>query len=172
MKTHLDADHRKIWPPHLTYNAFSLALRVKATGFLNLNAVVKNSYCFCPAKQKRALLKSNPPRDNWTEGDEIKNVSVFGEAQTSPSLNPETIISEPSYALKNLEWVACCVSHTIQQITKNTLSRCPFFRSKRTHRKRRAARHCTFRPQGSSPSPPLGERRPIDPATCLFVACN
>ena len=51
-------------------------------------------------KQTRALLKSNPPRDNWIEGDEIKNVSILGEAQTSPRLNLETFISEPRHALK------------------------------------------------------------------------
>jgi hypothetical protein len=49
-----------------------------------------------PVKQKRALLESNPPRDNWIEGDEIKTVSTFGEAKTSPNCKPETFISEPS----------------------------------------------------------------------------
>ena len=29
-------------------------------------------HCSRPVKQTRALLKSNPPRDNWIEGDEIK----------------------------------------------------------------------------------------------------
>ena len=53
-----------------------------------------------PVKQKRALLESNPPRDNWIEGDEIKNVSPFGEAKTSPNGNWETLISEPEHALK------------------------------------------------------------------------
>jgi hypothetical protein len=39
-----------------------------------------------PVKQRRALLESNPPRDNWIDGDEIKNVSrSFGEANTSPN---------------------------------------------------------------------------------------
>lgn len=52
-----------------------------------------------PVKQKRALLKSNPPRDNWIEGDEI-TVSTFGEAKTSPKEKLERIISEPSHALK------------------------------------------------------------------------
>jgi len=122
----------KIWPLHLTYEAFSLAPRVKATGFLTLSAVVKNSHSFCPVKQKRALLKSNPPRDNWTEGDEIMIVSTFGEAKISPNVCSETFISEPSHALKNLERVACCQSNTTEQINKNTLSRCPFFRGKRT----------------------------------------
>src|SRR5919109_4164727 len=46
-----------------------------------------------PVKQKRALLESNPPRDNWIDGDEIKNVS--------PNEKPETFISEPEHALKN-----------------------------------------------------------------------
>jgi hypothetical protein len=57
---------------------------------------------FCPVKQKRALLKSNPPRDNWIEGDEIKPVSTFGEANTSPKETVRHFILEPSHALKNL----------------------------------------------------------------------
>jgi len=34
-----------------------------------------------PVKQRRALLESNPPRDNWIDGDEIESVSGFGEAK-------------------------------------------------------------------------------------------
>src|SRR5881392_1462690 len=56
----------------------------------------------CPVKQRRALLKSNPPRDNWIEGDEINSVSILGETKTSPRVNLETFISEPCHALKNL----------------------------------------------------------------------
>src|ERR1043166_2940671 len=123
----------KIWPPHLTYSAFCLAPRVNATGFLDLITVAKNSHSFCPAKQKRALLKSNPPRDNWTEGDEIKSVSTFGEAKTSPNLNPETFISEPEHASENLDDSARSKFNTTEQTNKNTLSRCPFFRSKPKH---------------------------------------
>jgi hypothetical protein len=36
-------------------------------------------------KQRRALLESNPPRDNWIDGDEIESVSAFGEAKVSPN---------------------------------------------------------------------------------------
>jgi hypothetical protein len=53
-----------------------------------------------PVKQTRALLESNPPRDNWIDGDEIKSVSTFGEANTSPNENWKTFISEPEHALK------------------------------------------------------------------------
>jgi len=81
-------------------------------------------------KQKRALLKSNPPRDNRNEGDEIKTVSNFGEANASPIYIVKTFISEPSYALKNLgEGASAPQSRTNR---KNTLNWCPFFRSKPT----------------------------------------
>jgi hypothetical protein len=53
-----------------------------------------------PVKQKRALLESNPPRDNWIERRRNKTVSTFGEAKTSPKANQETFISEPEHALK------------------------------------------------------------------------
>ncbi len=52
-------------------------------------------------KQRRALLESNPPRDNWIDGDEIENVSAFGEAKTSPNGSGQTSISEPEHASKN-----------------------------------------------------------------------
>ena len=130
MKSSLDIDLRKICPPHLTYSAFSLAPRVNVTGLLNWIALAKNSHSFCPVKQKRALLKSNPPRDNWTEGDEIKTVSIFGEAKTSPNLIPETFISEPEHALENLDDPARCEFNSTARTNKNTLSSCPFFRSK------------------------------------------
>src|SRR6266487_426317 len=54
-----------------------------------------------PAKQKRALLESNPPRDNWIEGDEIKTVSTFGEAKTSPNQKLETFYFRAEPCLKN-----------------------------------------------------------------------
>ena len=120
MKGSWDGALQKIWPPHLTYSAFCLAPRLRATGFLILIAIAKNSHSFCPVKQKRALLKSNPPRDNWIEGDEIKTVSIFGEAKTSSNLRPETFISEPEHALENLE--RTCEVDTTQQTIKNTLS--------------------------------------------------
>lgn len=83
---------------------------------------------FRPVKQKRALLKSNPTRDSWTEGDEIKTVSNFGEALTSPKKDRRQFIFEPSHALKNLgEGAIALQSQTNRKIT---LNRCPFFRSK------------------------------------------
>ena len=57
-----------------------------------------NSYR--PAKQRRALLESNPPRDSWIERRRNKNVSTFGEAKTSPNAKRQTFISEPEHALK------------------------------------------------------------------------
>jgi len=77
--------------------------------------------CTGPVKQKRALLESNPPRDSWTEGDEM-NVSTSGEAQTSPDAAMESFISEPSHALK---------THPKNKL-KISLTQYPFFRSKRT----------------------------------------
>ena len=52
-------------------------------------------------KQTRALLKSNLPRDNGMRRRN-KNVSIFGEAKTSPKIYCETFILEPPHALKNL----------------------------------------------------------------------
>jgi hypothetical protein len=129
MKTGLDAHHRKICALHLSHSAFSLAARGRTTGFLSLTAVAKNSVWFCPVKQKRALLKSNPPRDNWIEGDEINRLHIWG-AQHSPNANRETFISEPSHALKNFEPTEASECSSTQQTNKNTLSGCPFFRSK------------------------------------------
>jgi len=136
MKSSLDADRRKIWPPHLTYSAFCLAARVPLTGLLMLTAVPKNAHSFCPVKQKQALLKSNPPRDNWTEGDEIKTVSTFGELKTPPMPIWRPLFQSPSHALKNLERIARRQSNTTVLTNKNTLSRCPFFRGKRISRLR------------------------------------
>ena len=140
MKTALDAHRRKICALHLTYSAFSLVPRGRTTGFLPLTAVAKNSIWFCPVKQKRALLKSNPPRDNWIEGDEIKNVSAFGEAQTSPKVSLETFISEPEHALQNSSETVSKSSksfrdgqHQQKTLRKNYASSYPFFRSKPTH---------------------------------------
>src|SRR5215831_4807205 len=130
MKTGLDVHRRKNCPRHLGYSAFSLATRGRTTRFLSLTTVSKNSICLCPVKQKRALLKSNPPRDNWIEGDEINRLHIWG-AQHSPNANRETFISEPSHALKNFEPISTSKSSTTQQTNKNTLSRPPFFRSKR-----------------------------------------
>jgi hypothetical protein len=101
MKRFLETPLPKTWLPHLTHSAFCLAPRVKATGFLNLIAVGKNSQSFCPVKQRWALLESNPPRDSWIERRRNKTVSTFGETQTSPKANWETFISEPEHAFQN-----------------------------------------------------------------------
>ena len=85
-------------------------------------------------KQKRALLKSISPRDNWTEGDEIIRLHIWG-AKNSPNLNLETFISEPSHALENLEYPARSESNSTEQTNKNTLSGYPFFRGKRMGRR-------------------------------------
>src|SRR6476646_2276300 len=76
--------------------------------------------CTGPVKQKRALLESNPPRDSWTEGDEM-HVSTSGEAQTSPDAAMQSFIYEPSHTLK---------THPKNKL-KISLSQYPFFRSKR-----------------------------------------
>src|SRR5437764_6171153 len=83
----------------------------------------------CPVKQKRALLKSNPPRDNWIEGDETKNVSFLGEAKTSPRLHLETFISEPRHAFKNLGPGAGVpgANNLSREEAKTSLSGYPFF---------------------------------------------
>src|SRR6516165_6032539 len=90
-----------------------------------------------PVKQRRALLESNPPRDNWIERRGNKNVSAFGEAQTSPNENPETFISEPEHALQNSSKTVSKSSKTFRDgpqqqktLTRNYLSSYPFFRSK------------------------------------------
>jgi hypothetical protein len=54
--------------------------------------------CYRPVKQRRALLESNPPRDNWIDGDEIVNVSAFGEAQYLPKWKVADSMSEPEHA--------------------------------------------------------------------------
>src|SRR5215471_8369644 len=88
----------------------------------------------CPVKQTRALLESNPPRDNWIDGDEIKSVSTFGEANTSPNEKWKTFISEPEYALKNSSKTVSNRfrdgHHQQKPLEKNYLSWYPFFRSK------------------------------------------
>jgi hypothetical protein len=53
-------------------------------------------------KQKRALLKSNPPRDNGMKRRN-ENVSTLWGGQKPPRKNfMETFIFEPPHALKNL----------------------------------------------------------------------
>ena len=88
-----------------------------------------------PVKQRRALLESNPPRDNWIERRRNKNVSAFGEAQTSPNEKPETLISEPEYALQNSSKTVSKNSnifragqHQQNALRNNYVSSYPFFR--------------------------------------------
>ena len=86
-----------------------------------------NSYR--PAKQRRALLESNPPRDSWIERRRNKNVSTFGEAKTSPNAKRQTFISEPEHASKNSSEI---VHHSDGQnkqkpLEKTTLARTRFF---------------------------------------------
>src|SRR6266480_4378531 len=87
-----------------------------------------------PAKQRRALLESNPPRDSWIERRRNKNVSTFGEAKTSPNAKRQTFISEPEHALKNSSKTISKHlrdgQHPQKPLRKNYLSWYPFFRSK------------------------------------------
>src|SRR6266581_8250126 len=92
-----------------------------------------------PVKQRRALLESNPPRDNWIERRRNKTVSSFGEAQTSPKANKETFISEPEHALQNSSETVSKSSksfrdgqHQQKTLSKNYVASYPFFRSKRS----------------------------------------
>ena len=137
MKTGSDHDQPKKRPPHLTYSAFCLAPRDQTSVFLEWFSAAKGTHCFCPVKQKRALLESTPPRDSWTERRRNKTVSTFGEAKTSPKAMPETFISEPEHAF--LKLIQNCLEElesfsgsttSIKQATKNPFSSYPFFRSK------------------------------------------
>src|SRR5919108_2067658 len=56
-----------------------------------------------PVKKRGALLKSNPPRDNWIEGDEIKTVSTIGEAKTSPRTKPAAPLFPSRACLENFD---------------------------------------------------------------------
>src|ERR1043166_2563111 len=82
----------------------------------------------CPVKQTRALLKSNPPRDNWIEGDEIK---------TSPSVGrpkpPQDSIWRPLFQSlvmpqKNLGVGACAPgANQPKKLAKTPLANVRFF---------------------------------------------
>src|SRR5207244_9730997 len=48
-----------------------------------LTTTLAGAIWFCPVKQRRALLKSNPPRDNWMRRRN-KNVSTFWGGQNLP----------------------------------------------------------------------------------------
>ena len=138
MKTGARMNRAKKRPPHLTYSAFCLTARDPTRGICRLSAAAKSANSFCPVKRKRALLESNPPRDNWIQRRRNKNVSLFGEAYTSPKTNLETFISEPEHALQNSSKLVSksskSFSHGQQQqktLTKNYVSSYPFFRGKR-----------------------------------------
>ena len=114
-----------------------------------------------PVKQRRALLESNPPRDNWIERRRNKNVSAFGEAQTSPNEKPETLISEPEYALQNSSKTVSKSSnifragqHQQNALRNNYVSSYPFFRSKR--RMPSATRSCAWPATPTAKSPTAG----------------
>src|SRR5207253_5718728 len=53
-----------------------------------------------PVKQKRALLESNPPRDNWIERRRNKKRLRIWGGQNLPKWKKEAFISEPEHALK------------------------------------------------------------------------
>jgi hypothetical protein len=53
-----------------------------------------------PVKQKRALLESNPPRDNWIERRRNKKRLRIWGGPNLPKWKKETFISEPEHALK------------------------------------------------------------------------
>ena len=101
MRTGSDRHQPEKRPSHLTYSAFCLAPRDRTSGFLEWFSAAKSAHYLCPVKQKRALLESNPPRDNWIERRRNKTVSTFGEAKTSPKAISETFILEPEHAFQN-----------------------------------------------------------------------
>jgi hypothetical protein len=87
-------------------------------------------HCFCPVKQKRALLRSNPPRDNWIEGDEI-NVSTVGRVKPPQNRSGEQLFQSRA-CLENLGRGGARTSRSklTTESRKNYVSNCPFFRSK------------------------------------------
>jgi hypothetical protein len=142
MKTGIQTVPGKNRPPHFRFNAFCLAGRDQTTRFLKLIRAGKARHWSCPAKQKRALLESNPPRDNWIERRRNEIVSTFGEAKTSPKAIGETFISEPEHAFQNSSKTFSKSSKSFlrngqqqqKTLTKTYLSSYPFFRSKRRFR--------------------------------------
>ena len=85
--------------------------------------------CPCPVKQKRALLKSNPPRDNWIEGDEI-TVSIWGGQKTSPKQNLARGLFQSRACLENFDRQSGCSGAVSSKQPKTALRQSPFFRSK------------------------------------------
>jgi hypothetical protein len=137
MKTHVQTNRAKKRPPHLTYSAFCLATRDQSRDIWRLTAAAQNANSFCPVKRTRALLESNPPRDNWIQRRRNKNVSTFGEVNPSPKSHRETFISEPEHASQNSSKSFSKSSkslrdghHQQKTLTKNHLNSYPFFRGK------------------------------------------
>jgi hypothetical protein len=130
MKTHAQMNRAKKEPPHLTYSAFCLPAREQSSGFSRLTALAENANSLCPVKRKRALLESNPPRDNWSDGDEIKRVSTFGEANTSPNTRLGYFYFRAGACLKNsFQTVQSFHNGQINQkpLTKTALAGTRFF---------------------------------------------
>jgi hypothetical protein len=121
MKTQADADPSEIRIPHLPYSALCLLPRDTTAWFLMLLATLKKTNSFCPAKQRRALLESNPPRDNWIERRRNKTVSGFGEAQTSPKHNWRHLFQSLSMPHKTHP------KHKLNSKRKTTLTGTRFF---------------------------------------------
>src|SRR5687767_1041444 len=80
-----------------------------------------------PVKQKRALLQSNPPRDNWIEGDEI-TVSTWG-GQNLPKTESGEDYFRAEHALKTSNCQGGCSGAFSAKKSKTSLSECSFFRS-------------------------------------------
>src|ERR1043165_5903867 len=86
----------------------------------------------CPVKQTRALLKSNPPRDNWIEGDEKKTSPALGRPKPPQDSIWRPLFQSLVMPQKNLGVGACAPgANQPKKLAKNSLSQCPFFRSKR-----------------------------------------
>jgi hypothetical protein len=154
MKTQADADPSEIRPPHLPYSAFCLAARDQTTWVLTLLATAKKADSFCPAKQPRALLESNPPRDNWIERRRNKTVPVFGEARTSPKQNGRHLFQSLSMPHKTHP------KHKLNTKLKTTLTGTRFFEA--------SATSCLF--FRGKPSARLKLRYVIGENWCKFVS--
>jgi len=72
-------------------SAYNTGLDRMSDGFHNLTR---------PGKQKRALLRSNPPRDNWIKA--MKQTSAQARPSGLPSLPEQRFVPELSPCLKNL----------------------------------------------------------------------
>ena len=80
------------------------------SSILKIQKAVTN--CFHPVKQKRALLKSNPPRDNWMRRRN-KNVSRFWGGQKPPQKEQGRPLFQSLPCLENLD------SNEVQTYTRN-----------------------------------------------------